>query len=98
MKAIEEAVERLSKCHRKHLEGYDLAGGAENERRMTGNIVCSSWTVFTSGIGDRGASVRIPVQTATAGGGYLEDRRPAANADPYRVAELLVRTICLGEE
>ena len=44
--------------------------------------------------GDRGASVRIPWQVARDGKGYIEDRRPNANADPYEVTTLLTRTIC----
>ena len=43
---------------------------------------------------DRGASVRIPWQVAREGKGYIEDRRPNANADPYHVTTLLTRTIC----
>ena len=43
---------------------------------------------------DRGASVRIPWQTAKDGKGYLEDRRPNANMDPYVVTALMVETIC----
>ena len=31
---------------------------------------------------------------AAQGHGYLEDRRPAANADPYRVAARLLETVC----
>ena len=43
---------------------------------------------------DRGTSVRIPRPVAAQGHGYLEDRRPAANADPYRVAARLLETVC----
>jgi glutamine synthetase len=30
--------------------------------------------------------------------GYLEDRRPASNCDPYAVTDIIVRTVCLGEK
>ena len=49
---------------------------------------------FRWGVSDRGASIRIPMQTAKDGKGYLEDRRPAANMDPYQVCAILVETVC----
>ena len=43
---------------------------------------------------DRGASIRIPVATVNNGWkGYLEDRRPASNADPYRIVKALTETL-----
>lgn len=46
---------------------------------------------FTYGVGNRGASFRIPTSTAHANGqGYIEDRRPASNIDPYLVSAMLV--------
>lgn len=47
-----------------------------------------------SGVANRGSSVRIPRQVAEDGFGYLEDRRPAANCDPYEVTRILVETTC----
>ena len=42
------------------------------------------------GISDRGASIRVPISTIKNGWkGYLEDRRPAANADPYEITKLI---------
>ena len=49
---------------------------------------------FRSGVADRGASIRIPLPVQLANKGYLEDRRPAANVDPYTVARLLIKS-CL---
>ena len=43
---------------------------------------------------DRGASVRIPWQVEADGKGYIEDRRPNANMDPYVVTRLIVDTCC----
>ena len=43
---------------------------------------------------DRGASIRIPLATKQEGKGYLEDRRPNANMDPYMVCRLIVETTC----
>ena len=50
---------------------------------------------FTYGEGDRGASIRIPVETVDAGykSGYLEDRRPASNANPYEITKVIIDTL-----
>ena len=68
--------------------------GAGNERRLTGKHETCPITEFRYGVSDRGASVRIPMATANLGCGYLEDRRPAANMDPYRVCAALIETVC----
>lgn len=46
------------------------------------------------GISDRSKSIRIPLNVAKDGCGYLEDRRLGANLDPYLVTEIICRTIC----
>ncbi|MEZ5268025.1 MAG: hypothetical protein R2789_05475 [Microthrixaceae bacterium] len=43
---------------------------------------------------DRGASVRIPWQVARDQKGYIEDRRPNANIDPYVVSRIITNTVC----
>ncbi|KAJ8934080.1 hypothetical protein NQ318_015502, partial [Aromia moschata] len=48
-------------------------------------------------VANRGASVRIPRGCAENKKGYLEDRRPSSNCDPYAVTEVLVRTCILDE-
>lgn len=97
MKAISDAVEKLSLTHEKHMKVYDKKNGEDNKKRLTGGIVTSHADVFTSGIGERTASVRIPEHCAVEGCGYLEDRRPASNIDPYVVTEALIRTCLLNE-
>jgi len=54
---------------------------------------------FSYGISDRGASIRIPVPTTESNwkSGYLEDRRPASNADPYRIASKIMQTVSEAE-
>ena len=89
--AINAAVEKLGKKHAEHMQAY----GEDNEKRMTGAHETASYNTFSSGVGNRGASIRIPTQTAAAGCGYLEDRRPAANMDPYKVTSLLFETTVL---
>lgn len=51
-----------------------------------------SINTFKHGVADRGSSIRIPLPVMLKGYGYLEDRRPAANVDPYTVARLLIKT------
>lgn len=90
MKVIEEACEKLGKTHEEHIKVY----GAHNEERLTGLHETCSIHEFRYGVSDRGASVRIPMATVNIGHGYLEDRRPAANMDPYQVCSSLIQTVC----
>ena len=93
--AIEKAIEKLAKNHMSHIKAYDPHGGVDNARRLTGQHETSSIHDFSAGVANRGASIRIPRTCAEEGKGYLEDRRPSSNADPYVVSEIMVRTICL---
>jgi glutamine synthetase len=53
---------------------------------------------FSYGVGNRAASVRIPTSTAAEKKGYIEDRRPASNIDPYLVSAIIVdTTLCEGK-
>lgn len=88
--AIEQAVTALSTRHREHIQAY----GHGLELRLTGQHETCSIHEFKSGAGHRGASIRIPLSTAQNGYGYIEDRRPGANADPYRVGYMLLETVC----
>jgi glutamine synthetase len=90
IKAIEAACEKLRGRAALHIENY----GAGIEQRLTGKHETASYKEFTYGVGNRGASVRIPLHVSQAGKGYLEDRRPCANADPYVVVRLLLETVC----
>jgi glutamine synthetase len=89
--AIEEAVLALSKRHGEHIAQY----GFNNEQRLTGKHETCDIHTFRSGVADRGSSIRIPRSVSTQGCGYLEDRRPGANANPYAVSSMLVETICI---
>jgi glutamine synthetase len=88
--AIKTACEKLKRKHFEHIAVY----GAGNEQRLTGKHETCSINEFRYGISDRGASIRIPMATADAKAGYLEDRRPAANMDPYQVTAALLKTVC----
>ena len=88
--AIIDGCEALSKTHKLHIKNY----GEGNERRLTGLHETQSIDKFTYAVSDRGASIRIPWQVAADKKGYLEDRRPSANMDPYVVTRLIVETVC----
>jgi len=90
IKLIEEAMKKLERRHDEHIKVY----GAHNEERLTGLHETAPIHQFRYGISDRGASVRIPMGTANDGMGYFEDRRPAANMDPYQVCALIMETVC----
>lgn len=94
---IEKAIDKLSRNHLRHIQAYDPKGGKDNERRLTGKCETSSIHDFSAGVANRGASVRIPRGCAEAKKGYLEDRRPSSNCDPYSVTEAIVRTCVLNE-
>jgi len=97
IKEIKEAIEKLSLRHDYHIRNYDPTQGADNARRLTGKHETASITKFTSGVAARTASIRIPRQCAEEKKGYLEDRRPASNCDPYSVTEAIIRTTVLNE-
>jgi glutamine synthetase len=62
--------------------------GDGNEARLTGIHETSSMDRFTWAVGSRASSVRIPYSTARDHCGYFEDRRPAANANPFQILAL----------
>ena len=87
---IGKAIEKLEPKHQEHIEAY----GQDNDQRLTGLHETCDIDTFRWGVSDRGASIRVPWQVHRDGKGYLEDRRPSSNCDPYLVAQKLVETIC----
>lgn len=87
---IIEACEALGKKAQEHVKYY----GAGIEDRLTGLHETAPWSEYSYGVSDRGASVRIPWQVGVDKKGYIEDRRPNANADPYVVATMITDTVC----
>ena len=83
----------------------------DNKRRLTGLHETSSIEDFSAGVANRGCSIRqaddikiieellfsfrIPREVAAQGYGYLEDRRPSSNCDPYQVSRVIVKSTCL---
>ena len=87
--AIHDAIDQLEQRHAIHIVEY----GAGLADRLTGLHETCAIDEFRGGVADRGASIRIPRQIEERGSGYLEDRRPGANCDPYRVTALLLEAV-----
>ncbi len=92
--SIKTAIARLEQRHQAHIRRY----GDKLEERLTGLHETCDINTFAWGVAHRGASIRIPHPVAQKGYGYMEDRRPGANANPYEVAASLVATIAGIEE
>ena len=87
---FEGICEKLGKVHDEGLASY----GSDNDMRLPGLHETQKITEFSYGVSDRGASIRIPVYTVEHDwNGYLEDRRPASNADPYKILAHIVGTL-----
>ena len=83
------AAEALGRRAELHIANY----GHRIEERLTGLHETARYDEYFYGVSDRGASVRIPWQVEKDGKGYIEDRRPNANCDPYVVIKLIIETI-----
>jgi glutamine synthetase len=83
MKAFEDA-------RADHIAVY----GPDNHMRLTGHHETASINSFSYGVADRGASIRMPHSFVKNGyRGYLEDRRPNSQGDPYQIASQILKTI-----
>ena len=84
----------MEQNHSKHIENY----GSDNRMRLTGKHETQSIDKFSWGISDRGASIRVPQTTEKNNWkGYIEDRRPASNANPYLIMKSISETVNLVE-
>jgi glutamine synthetase len=84
------AAEALGRRHALHIDHY----GDGIRRRLTGHHETARFDQYTYGVSDRGASVRIPWQVKVEGKGYIEDRRPCANVEPYTLTRLILESVC----
>ena len=92
MAYIEDMMKKMDKKHMVHMGLY----GKDNHKRLTGIHETSPFDKFSYGAGNRAASIRIPTTTMNANGkGYIEDRRPASNIDPYVVSAIIYDTTVL---
>ena len=88
--AVDSAIKALEANHAEHIKIY----GDGLSDRLTGQHETCDINTFKAGESDRGASIRIPIATAKKGYGYIEDRRPGANSDPYLVAARILSSVC----
>ena len=89
-----DVYETICEAFRPVHEEHILVYGAHNDQRLTGLHETQSIDQFSYGVSDRGASIRIPIATVENGWkGWLEDRRPASNGNPYQIAARIIKTV-----
>ena len=90
-KSIFKVFESRAKIH---IENY----GSDNHLRLTGKHETQSIDKFSWGVSDRGASIRVPKVVGETWKGYLEDRRPGSNANPYKVLQIISESLDLAKD
>jgi glutamine synthetase len=89
-----EYFEKLMEAFKTNRADHIAVYGPDNHMRLTGKHETASIDTFSYGIADRGASIRVPHSFANNGyKGYLEDRRPNSQGDPYQIASQILKTI-----
>ena len=90
----EEYFKKLMDAFEKNRDEHIAAYGPDNHMRLTGLHETQSIDQFSWGVADRGASIRVPHSFVNNGyKGYLEDRRPNSQGDPYQIAARILKTI-----
>jgi len=86
--------EALMKQFDKNLMDHIAVYGPDNDKRLTGKHETAPWNKFSYGVANRGASIRVPHSFVNNDyKGYLEDRRPNSQGDPYQIASQILKTI-----
>lgn len=84
IKAIEKGISRLCKKHEEHAKifspSFKVTPKAEH----------------LYGVEDRQFLIRIPRYVSEKKKGYFQDRRTRANVDPYKVMDVLTKTVVKG--
>ena len=89
-----EYFEKLMAAFEKNIMDHIAVYGPDNDKRLTGKHETAPWNKFSYGLADRGASIRVPHSFMNNGyKGYLEDRRPNSQGDPYQIASQILKTI-----
>jgi glutamine synthetase len=90
----EAAFNKMMALFEKYCNEHIAAYGPDNHLRLTGLHETQSIDKFNWGVANRGASVRVPHSFVNNSfKGYVEDRRPNSQADPYKILARLVKTI-----
>lgn len=90
----EEYFKRLMSAFEENCEEHISVYGPDNHMRLTGLHETQRIDQFSYGVADRGASIRVPHGFVNNGyKGYLEDRRPNSQGDPYQIASQILKTI-----
>ncbi|XP_076260687.1 glutamine synthetase-like [Rhynchophorus ferrugineus] len=95
LKCIHDFLKKMEKNHSNDIKHYDLSGGNDVKKKLTGQHGHPPLDKFKHGVGDRTAHVKISPVVADKKTGFFEDRRPCANADPYVVITTLIKTCLL---
>ncbi len=86
--------ESLMAAFEKNLMDHIDVYGPDNDKRLTGKHETAPWNKFSYGVADRGASIRVPHSFIKNDyKGYLEDRRPNSQGDPYQIASQILKTV-----
>ena len=86
--------ETLMKAFEDNIAAHIDVYGPDNHLRLTGHHETQAIDKFSYGLSDRGASIRLPVNFIKNGyKGYLEDRRPNSEADPYKIVGRILETL-----
>jgi glutamine synthetase len=87
---FEALMAAFDKYKNEHIAVY----GPDNHLRLTGLHETQSIDKFNYGVANRGASIRVPHSFVNNGyKGYLEDRRPNSQGDPYKIASRILQTV-----
>lgn len=86
--------EALMAAFKENLDDHIAVYGPDNHMRLTGRHETAAINEFSYGVADRGASIRVPHSFVNNEyKGYLEDRRPNSQGDPYQIASQILKTI-----
>jgi glutamine synthetase len=89
-----EYFEELMQAFSDNVAAHIAVYGPDNHLRLTGHHETQAIDKFSYGLSDRGASIRMPVNFIKNGyKGYLEDRRPNSQGDPYQIVSQILHTI-----
>lgn len=90
-----EYFEALMAAFDKYKDEHIAVYGPDNHMRLTGLHETQSIDKFNYGVANRGASIRVPHSFVADNKyqGYLEDRRPNSQGDPYAIASRILKTI-----